>query len=157
MQINLIKEKNNFVLTVDIEPKAPAEKIWHYVATTAGYKHWFEELHIFPTEKIIKFIMTDFEEEMHILKFEENKTISYSWDSAAVTFEVSDKILTFTEIIPDNFPNYARDMRGWLVQIDRLLAVINGEEVPSREKRRVFFEEILENNLENLDKNTNQE
>lgn len=100
--------------------------------------------------------MEDFRENMDLLEYRKNKKIAYRWDSATVSFILSQlenqTLITFEERIPEDFgnefANAQKDMTGWLVQNECIKKFLEGQEPPVRqplqEKWRTFLELELE-------------
>lgn len=127
---------------------------WDLLATDSGFAHWFPQLRV-EGDKLI-FEMEDFRENMDLLEYRKNEKIAYRWDSATVSFTLSQlenqTLITFEERIPEDFgnefANAQKDMTGWLVQNECIKKFLEGQEPPVRqplqEKWRTFLELELE-------------
>lgn len=92
---------------------------------------------------------------MVLLDYRENQKIAYTWDSAVVSFTLSQlenrTLISFEERIPEDFgnefANAQKDMTGWLVQNERIQALLHLEDLPERKNLRekwiLFLEEKL--------------
>lgn len=92
---------------------------------------------------------------MVLLDYRENQKIAYTWDSAIVSFTLSQlenrTLISFEERIPEDFgnefANAQKDMTGWLVQNECIQALLHLEDLPERknlqEKWILFLEEKL--------------
>ncbi|MCA9760354.1 MAG: hypothetical protein KC463_02350 [Streptococcus sp.] len=92
---------------------------------------------------------------MVLLDYRENQKIAYTWDSAIVSFTLSQlenrTLIYFEERIPEDFgnefANALKDMTGWLVQNECIQALLHLEDLPERknlqEKWTLFLEEQL--------------
>ncbi|MDG4523481.1 ATPase [Streptococcus suis] len=124
------------------------------LATNSGFVRWFPQLRV-EGDKLI-FEMEDFRENMDLLEYRKNEKIAYRWDSATVSFTLSQlenqTLITFEERIPEDFgnefANAQKDMTGWLVQNECIKKVLEGQNLPVRqplqEKWRTFLELELE-------------
>ncbi len=127
---------------------------WNLLATNSGFVRWFPQLRV-EGDKLI-FEMEDFRENMDLLEYRKNEKIAYRWDSATVSFTLSQlenqTLITFEERIPEDFgnefANAQKDMTGWLVQNECIKKVLEGQNLPVRqplqEKWRTFLELELE-------------
>ncbi|HFU4351237.1 TPA: hypothetical protein ACGO87_000922 [Streptococcus suis] len=92
---------------------------------------------------------------MVLLDYRENQKIAYTWDSAIVSFTLSQlenrTLISFEERIPEDFgnefANAQKDMTGWLVQNECIQVLLHLEDLPERknlqEKWTLFLEEQL--------------
>lgn len=92
---------------------------------------------------------------MVLLDYRENQKIAYTWDSAIVSFTLSQlenrTLISFEERIPEDFgnefANAQKDMTGWLVQNECIQALLHLEDLPERKKLKgevdIFLEEQL--------------
>ncbi|MGQ7364431.1 hypothetical protein ACTGWM_02080 [Streptococcus suis] len=92
---------------------------------------------------------------MVLLDYRENQKIAYTWDSAIVSFTLSQlenqTLIPFEERIPEDFgnefANAQKDMTAWLVQNECIQALLHLEDLPERKNLRekwiLFLEEKL--------------
>lgn len=125
-------ERFNGSYKLSIEYDYNVEEPFKWFSTTEGFSRWFEELHI-ENDKLV-FSMDDFREEMEIISFKDNESISYQWDEAVVKFTVKDREIHFEEVIPvdykNEFADSKKDMAGWCVHNERLSYLMNQKEAP---------------------------
>ncbi|HFI0647397.1 TPA: ATPase [Streptococcus suis] len=104
------------------------------------------------------FEMEGFREVMDLLEYRKNEKIAYRWDSATVSFALSQlenqTLITFEERIPEDFgnefTNAQKDMTGWLVQNECIKKVLEGQESPVRQPLQEKWRTFLELELEGL-------
>ncbi|CYU14498.1 hypothetical protein [Streptococcus suis] len=104
------------------------------------------------------FEMEDFRETMDLLEYRKNEKIAYRWDSATVSFTLSQlenqTLITFEERIPEDFgnefANAQKDMTGWLVQNECIKKVLEGQNLPVRQPLQEKWRTFLELELEGL-------
>lgn len=150
MKSKIERLNGNYYLT--IEYKYSVEEPFQWFSTTEGFSKWFEELHI-DNDKLV-FLMDDFREEMDILSFIENKSVSYQWDQAKITFTVKSNSIYFEEVIPvdykNEFADSKKDMTGWCIHQERLSYLMNEKEAPEIEdifnKWEAWVEKEVEEN-----------
>ncbi|MCO8174215.1 MULTISPECIES: hypothetical protein [Streptococcus] len=102
--------------------------------------------------------MEGFREVMDLLEYRKNEKIAYRWDSATVSFTLSQlenqTLITFEERIPEDFgnefANAQKDMTGWLVQNECIKKVLEGQESPVRQPLQEKWRTFLELELEGL-------
>ncbi|HGK7341720.1 TPA: ATPase, partial [Streptococcus suis] len=143
-----------YLLSICYSVSASLAESWDLLATDSGFAHWFPQLRV-EGDKLI-FEMEDFRENMDLLEYRKNEKIAYRWDSATVSFTLSQlenqTLITFEERIPEDFgnefANAQKDMTGWLVQNECIKKFLEGQEPPVRqplqEKWRTFLELELE-------------
>lgn len=126
------------------------------LATNSGFVRWFPQLRV-EGDKLI-FEMEDFCETMDLLEYRKNEKIAYTWDSATVSFTLSQlenqTLITFEERIPEDFGNEfadaQKDMTGWLVQNECIKKFLEGQEPPVRQPLQEKWKTFLELELEGL-------
>lgn len=126
------------------------------LATNSGFVRWFPQLRV-EGDKLI-FEMEDFCETMDLLEYRKNEKIAYRWDSATVSFTLSQlenqTLITFEERIPEDFgnkfANAQKDMTGWLVQNECIKKFLEGQEPPVRQPLQEKWRTFLELELEGL-------
>lgn len=153
MKINVQRELDTYLLTISYIVPAGLAETWNLLATDSGFARWFPQLRI-EGDKLV-FEMEDFRETMDLLEYRKNEKIAYTWDSAIVSFTLSQlenqTLITFEERIPEDFgnefANAQKDMTGWLVQNECIQALLQLEDLPERknlqEKWTLFLEEQL--------------
>ncbi|MBY4990203.1 SRPBCC domain-containing protein [Streptococcus suis] len=154
MKISVKKEAGHYLLSICYSVSASLVEAWNLLATNSGFVRWFPQLRV-EGDKLI-FEMEDFRENMDLLEYRKNEKIAYRWDSATVSFTLSQlenqTLITFEERIPEDFgnefANAQKDMTGWLVQNECIKKVLEGQNLPVRqplqEKWRTFLELELE-------------
>ncbi|MGU7914530.1 SRPBCC domain-containing protein [Streptococcus suis] len=154
MKIAVKKEAEKYLLSICYSVSASLVEAWNLLATNSGFVRWFPQLRV-EGDKLI-FEMEDFRENMDLLEYRKNEKIAYRWDSATVSFTLSQlenqTLITFEERIPEDFgnefANAQKDMTGWLVQNECIKKVLEGQNLPVRqplqEKWRTFLELELE-------------
>lgn len=126
------------------------------LATDSGFARWFPQLRV-EGDKLI-FEMEDFRENMDLLEYRKNEKIAYRWDSATVSFTLSQlenqTLITFEERIPEDFgnefANAQKDMTGWLVQNECIKKFLEGQEPPVCQPLQEKWKTFLELELEGL-------
>ncbi|MGQ7461464.1 ATPase [Streptococcus suis] len=153
MKIVVKKEAEKYLLNICYTVPANLAEAWNLLATDSGFARWFSQLRV-EGDKLV-FEMEDFRETMDLLAYQPQEKISYTWDTARVSFSMSQveqgTQILFEEEIPVDFGNeYAdaqKDMTGWLVQNDCIQLLLQGQELPDhlplQEKWAAFLEEEL--------------
>lgn len=121
MKISVKKEAGHYLLSICYSVSASLTEAWDLLATDSGFAHWFPQLNI--VGNTLVFEMEGFREVMDLLEYRKNEKIAYRWDSATVSFTLSQlenqTLITFEERIPEDFgnefANAQKDMTGWLV------------------------------------------
>ncbi|HEM4955341.1 TPA: ATPase [Streptococcus suis] len=154
MKISVQKESEMYLLTISYTVQTSLVEAWDLLATDSGFARWFPQLRV-EGDKLI-FEMEDFRENMDLLEYRKNEKIAYRWDSATVSFTLSQlenqTLITFEERIPEDFgnefANAQKDMTGWLVPNECIKKFLEGQEPPVcqplQEKWRTFLELELE-------------
>ncbi|MGU8048362.1 ATPase [Streptococcus suis] len=156
MKISVKKEAGHYLLSICYTVPANLAEAWDLLATNSGFVRWFPQLRV-EGDKLI-FEMEDFRETMDLLEYRKNEKIAYRWDSATVSFTLSQlenqTLITFEERIPEDFGNeYAdaqKDMIGWLVQNECIKKVLGGQEPPVRQPLQEKWKTFLDLELEGL-------
>ncbi|HEM3561766.1 TPA: ATPase [Streptococcus suis] len=153
MKINVQKELDTYLLTITYIVPAGLAETWNLLATDSGFARWFPQLRV-EGDKLV-FEMEGFREVMDLLEYRKNEKIAYTWDSAIVSFTLSQlenqTLISFEERIPEDFgnefANAQKDMTGWLVQNECIQALLHLEDLPEhknlQEKWTLFLEEQL--------------
>lgn len=153
MEITITKREKLYKMSLSYDVSASLEQVWNLLATDSGFARWFPQLRV-EGDKLV-FEMEDFRETMDLLAYQPQEKIAYTWDTAKVTFSLSQQEqgtqILFEEEIPVDFGNdYAdaqKDMTGWLVQNDCIQLLLQGQELPDhlplQEKWAAFLEEEL--------------
>ncbi|HFI0645438.1 TPA: ATPase [Streptococcus suis] len=121
MKIAVKKDAEKYLLSICYAVPASLVEAWDLLATDSGFARWFPQLRV-EGNKLI-FEMEDFRETMDLLAYQPQESIAYTWDTAKVSFSLSQQEqgtqILFEEEIPVDFGNdYAdapKDMTGWLV------------------------------------------
>lgn len=87
MKINVQKELDTYLLTISYNVPAGLAETWNLLATDSGFVRWFPQLRV-EGDKLV-FEMEGFCEVMVLLDYRENQKIAYTWDSAIVSFTLS--------------------------------------------------------------------
>ncbi|HEM2808810.1 TPA: SRPBCC domain-containing protein [Streptococcus suis] len=153
MRIQVIKNELIYKLEISYKVSSKLEEVWNLLATDSGFARWFPQLRV-EGDKLI-FEMEDFRETMDLLAYQPQEKIAYTWDTARVSFSMSQveqgTLIVFEEEIPVDFGNdYAdaqKDMTGWLVQNECIQLLLQGQDLPDhlplQEKWAAFLEEEL--------------
>lgn len=140
-------------MSLSYNVSASLEQVWNLLATDSGFARWFPQLRV-EGDKLI-FEMEDFRETMALLAYQPREKIAYTWDTAKISFSLSQQeqgtLIIFEEEIPVDFGNeYAdaqKDMTGWLVQNECIQLLLQGldlpDHLPLQEKWAAFLEEEL--------------
>lgn len=139
MKISVKKEAGHYLLSICYSVSASLTEAWDLLATDSGFARWFPQLRV-EGDKLI-FELEDFRETMDLLEYRKNEKIAYRWDSATVSFTLSQlenqTLITFEERIPEDFgnefANAQKDMTGWLVQNECIKKILGGQEPPVRQ------------------------
>ncbi|MEG3297580.1 ATPase [Streptococcus suis] len=156
MKISVKKEAGHYLLSICYSVSANLAESWDLLATNSGFAHWFPQLNI--VGNTLVFEMEDFREVMELLEYRKNEKIAYRWDSATVSFTLSQlenqTLITFEERIPEDFgnefANAQKDMTGWLVQNECIKKFLEGQEPPVRQPLQEKWRTFLELELEGL-------
>lgn len=153
MRIQVIKKELIYKLEISYKVSSKLEEVWNLLATDIGFARWFPQLRV-EGDKLV-FEMEDFRETMDLLAYQPQEKIAYTWDTAKVSFSLSQQeqgtLIVFEEEIPVDFGNdYAdaqKDMTGWLVQNECIQLLLQGQDLPDhlplQEKWAAFLEEEL--------------
>ncbi|MFI3084237.1 ATPase [Streptococcus sp. 2020WUSS089] len=153
MKIAVKKETEKYLLSICYTVPASLVEAWDLLATDSGFARWFPQLRV-EGDKLV-FEMEDFRESMDLLAYRPHEAIAYTWDTARVSFSLSQQDkqtqISFEEDIPVDFGNEfadaQKDMTGWLVQNDCIRALLHGQALPDRqplqEKWTAFLAEEL--------------
>ncbi|HEM2547501.1 TPA: ATPase [Streptococcus suis] len=153
MRIQVIKNELIYKLEISYKVSSKLEEVWNLLATDSGFARWFPQLRV-EGDKLV-FEMEDFRETMDLLAYRPHEAIAYIWDTAMVSFSLSQQEqgiqIIFEEEIPVDFGNdYAdaqKDMTGWLVQNECIQLLLQGQDLPDhlplQEKWAAFLEEEL--------------
>ncbi|HEM6261249.1 TPA: ATPase [Streptococcus suis] len=153
MKIAVKKEAEKYLLNICYSVPANLAEAWDLLATDSGFARWFPQLRV-EGDKLI-FEMEDFRETMDLLAYQPQEKIAYTWDTAKVSFGLSQQeqgtLIVFEEEIPVDFGNdYAdakKDMTGWLVQNECIKNLLEGQDLPAgqpvQEKWSAFLEKEL--------------
>ncbi len=122
MRIQVIKYELIYKLEISYKVSSKLEEVWNLLATDSGFARWFLQLRV-EGDKLV-FEMEDFRETMDLLAYLPQERIAYTWDTATISFSLSQQeqgtLIIFEEEIPVDFGNdYAdaqKDMTGWLVE-----------------------------------------
>ncbi|BCK43223.1 hypothetical protein [Streptococcus suis] len=99
MKISVQKESEMYLLTISYTVQTSLAESWDLLATDSGFARWFPQLRV-EGDKLI-FEMEDFRENMDLLEYRKNEKIAYRWDSATVSFTLSQlenqTLITFEE------------------------------------------------------------
>ncbi|MEG3268246.1 ATPase [Streptococcus suis] len=156
MKISVKKEAGHYLLSICYSVSASLMEAWDLLATDSGFARWFPQLRV-EGDKLI-FEMEGFREVMDLLEYRKNEKIAYRWDSATVSFTLSQlenqTLITFEERIPEDFgnefANAQKDMTGWLVQNECIKKVLEGQEPPVYQPLQEKWKTFLELKLEGL-------
>ncbi|HEM2541344.1 TPA: ATPase [Streptococcus suis] len=156
MKISVKKEAGYYLLSICYSVSASLTETWDLLATNSGFARWFPQLRV-EGDKLI-FEMEDFRETMDLLEYRKNEKIAYRWDSAIVSFTLSQlenqTLITFEERIPEDFgnefANAQKDMTGWLVQNECIKKFLESQEPPVRQPLQEKWKTFLELELEVL-------
>ncbi|HEM3165391.1 TPA: ATPase [Streptococcus suis] len=156
MKISVKKEAGHYLLSICYSVSASLVEAWNLLATNSGFVRWFPQLRV-EGDKLI-FEMEDFRETMDLLEYRKNEKIAYTWDSAIVSFTLSQlenqTLITFEERIPEDFgnefANAQKDMTGWLVQNECIKKFLESQEPPVRQPLQEKWKTFLELELEGL-------
>ncbi|QZT28433.1 ATPase [Streptococcus suis] len=156
MKISVKKEAGHYLLSICYSVSASLVEAWNLLAKNSGFVRWFPQLRV-EGDKLI-FEMEDFRETMDLLEYRKNEKIAYTWDSAIVSFTLSQlenqTLITFEERIPEDFgnefANAQKDMTGWLVQNECIKKFLESQEPPVRQPLQEKWKTFLELELEGL-------
>ncbi|HEM5491152.1 TPA: SRPBCC domain-containing protein [Streptococcus suis] len=153
MRIQVINKDAMYKLEISYEVSSKLEEVWNLLATDSGFARWFPQLRVEGAKLV--FEMEDFRETMDLLTYQPQEKIAYTWDTAKVSFSLSQQeqgtLIVFEEEIPVDFGNdYAdaqKDMTGWLVQNECIQLLLQEQDLPDhlplQEKWAAFLEEEL--------------
>lgn len=138
MRGTITKNENGYTATMERNCKHSVEDVWAYLTENDKLKQWFAELNIEQLQVggIITFDMGDGSfEQMEIIALDPLRLLQFTWDRDQVRFELqptedgcrllfSEKLTVITEHTP-------RDLAGWHVCLDAILALLDGEGLPA--------------------------
>lgn len=153
MRIQVINKDAMYKLEISYKVSSKLEEVWNLLATDSGFARWFPQLRA-EGDKLI-FEMEDFRETMGLLAYQPREKIAYTWDTAKVSFSLSQQekgtLIVFGEEIPVDFGNdYAdakKDMIGWLVQYECIKNLLEGQDLPARQPLQEKWLAFLEKEL----------
>ncbi|NQN67820.1 ATPase [Streptococcus suis] len=153
MRIQVINKDAMYKLEISYKVSSKLEEVWNLLATDSGFARWFPQLRV-EGDKLI-FEMEDFRETMDLLAYQPQEKIAYTWDTAKVSFGLSQQeqgtLIVFEEEIPVDFGNdYAdakKDMTGWLVQNECIKNLLEGQDLPARQPLQEKWLAFLEKEL----------
>ncbi|HFR3775177.1 TPA: SRPBCC domain-containing protein [Streptococcus suis] len=156
MRIQVIKNELIYKLEISYKVSSKLEEVWELLATDSGFARWFPQLRV-EGDKLI-FEMENFRETMDLLTYQPGEKIAYTWDTARVSFSLSQEgqgtQIIFEEEIPVNFgnefANAQKDMTGWLVQNECIKNLLEGQDLPARQPLQEKWSAFLESQLERL-------
>lgn len=127
MDYHLEKVDDMIIYLATLRINASIETVWNLVATTQGYATWFPEIEIHHDDDEVHFISPEFDDIFQLIEYKHASLISYTWDSATVSFSLQHDaegvLVLFEENLPTDFENMSRDITGWHVQLLRLKSV----------------------------------
>ncbi|MCK3941360.1 ATPase [Streptococcus suis] len=153
MKIAVKKEAEKYLLNICYTVPANLMEVWDLLATDTGFARWFPQLRV-EGDKLV-FEMEDFRETMDLLAYQPQEKIAYTWDTATVSFSLSQQeqgtLIVFEEEIPvdfgDDYADAKKDMTGWLVQNECIKNLLEGQDLPAgqplQEKWLAFLEKEL--------------
>ncbi|MDG4505378.1 ATPase [Streptococcus suis] len=153
MKISVKKEAEKYLLNICYSVPANLAEAWDLLATDSGFARWFPQLRV-EGDKLI-FEMEDFRETMDLLAYQPQEKIAYTWDTAKVSFGLSQQeqgtLIVFEEEIPVDFGNEfadaEKDMTGWLVQNECIKNLLAGQDLPARQPLKEKWLAFLEKEL----------
>ncbi|MBL6538225.1 ATPase [Streptococcus suis] len=149
MEVEIKQAENQYILRLNYEVQASPSDSWDLLATNQGLEKWFPQLRV-ETDHLV-FEMEDFREVMPLLSYQPESHLAYEWDRAQVSFHIKNQQIIFEEIIPFDFGNEfadaKKDMTGWLVQNDCIMALLNAKKLPDRAALREKWSAYLEKEL----------
>ncbi|MCP8328465.1 hypothetical protein ACS6Y3_09615 [Streptococcus suis] len=87
MKISVKKEAGHYLLSICYSVSSSLAESWDLLATDSGFARWFPQLNI--VGNTLVFEMEGFREVMDLLEYRKNEKIAYTWDSATVSFTLS--------------------------------------------------------------------
>ncbi|HFI2446289.1 TPA: ATPase [Streptococcus suis] len=153
MKIAVKKEVEKCLLSICYTVPVSLVEAWDLLATDSGFARWFPQLRV-EGDKLV-FEMEDFHETMDLLAYRPHEVIAYTWDTAKVSFSLSqqeqDTLIVFEEEIPVDFGNEfadaKKDMTGWLVQNECIKNLLEGQDLPARQPLQEKWSAFLEKEL----------
>ncbi|HFI0694316.1 TPA: ATPase [Streptococcus suis] len=156
MKIAVKREVEKYLLSIRYTVPASLVEAWDLLATDSGFARWFPQLRV-EGDKLV-FEMEDFHKTMDLLAYRPHEAIAYTWDTARVSFSLSQQeqetLIVFEEEIPVDFGNEfadaKKDMTGWLVQNECIKNLLEGQDLPARQPLQEKWSAFLESQLERL-------
>lgn len=153
MKTAVKKEAEKYLLSICYTVPASLAEAWDLLATDSGFVRWFPQLRV-EGDKLV-FEMEDFRESMDLLAYRPHEVIAFSWDTASVSFSLSQQeqetLIVFEEEIPVHFGNEfadaKKDMTGWLVQNECIKNLLEGQDLPARQSLQEKWSAFLEKEL----------
>lgn len=155
MEVTIQKMEHDYKMICDYFATTNLQGAWQFIATNSGLAIWFPELSVDIEKGILIFQAGDFREEMAILAYQELENVSYQWDTATVAFHFEEVEtgcrIRFEEWIPydfgNEFTNAEKDLTGWLVQNERLEAILSQKEEIDRDSSRAKWQNFVQKEL----------
>lgn len=120
--------------------KHPVEKVWSYLTENDKLAKWFAELSVDDLREggVIKFDMQDGTfEELRIIELKPYSVLEYMWGEDQIRFELYPEAegcrLVLIERIHKLTDHTPKDLAGWHVCLDAIIALLDGGEIESRE------------------------
>lgn len=153
MKISVKKEAGHYLLSICYSVPANLAEAWDLLATDTGFARWFPQLRV-EGDKLV-FEIENFCETMDLLAYQPQEKIAYTWDTATVSFRLSQQeqgtLIVFEEEIPVDFGNEfadaKKDMTGWLVQNECIKNLLAGQDLPARQPLQEKWLAFLEKEL----------
>lgn len=120
--------KQEAILKLETKIQGSRDTVWQLLTTTPGYQQWFSEIKAenLPESGELFFEAEGYKESLKLYQYRERECLQFDWAGAIVQFALSgDEETTtvkFQENAPLDFPNLARDLAGWTLQLQHLKA-----------------------------------
>ncbi|MED1952515.1 SRPBCC family protein [Brevibacillus centrosporus] len=135
------KVENGYIARFERSIKHSVEKVWALLTENDKLAKWFSELSVDDLREggVIKFDMGDGTfEEMKILELQTQSVLEYTWAEDIVRFELYPEPegcqLVLIEKITRITDHTPRDLAGWHVCLDVIIALLDGRTIDSRKE-----------------------
>lgn len=118
------------------------EKVWDMLTINDQLAKWFSELRAGELHEggFMAFYMSTTEiEKLEISEFVDHSILAFEWFGDTVQFELKrnseDCLLTFTQKFHEINEQKRKDLAGWHVCLDVIVALLDGKTIDSRKKQ----------------------
>lgn len=133
--------ENGYIAEFERHLKHPVEQVWAILSENEKLEKWFSELQIDDLREggAVKFNMPDGTfEELKITELRMNTILEYMWGEDRVRFELYPEhdgcLLILKEKMNKITDHTSKDLAGWHVCLDVIIALMDGKAIQFREE-----------------------